>query len=381
MKTILLISHHLGIGGTEKTINYLVEYLSQHQWNVCIYCIGPRRSNTTFLNCPNVLTINSQYSASGFFQLVRLVCSIYKNIRILKPDILLSFLTIPSIVTVLANIFARVPHIASERNNPMLLPGQSQFWSSLRFFLYSRLNSLVVQSNEMSAIFLKILYNPPPIHIITNSIKIVNKNKSLDRFASSLSCSLRSKVRFLYLGRLEFQKGIDILIQAFPEVYLNLLQECIYSELLVVGGGSMRPHIDDILLQPQFVSVKDHICFLGETIDVENLIASSDILVIPSRSEGFPNVLLEAWSCGLPVVASAESLAATDLNRSSVLIYDNNIKSDLAKKMIQISLSDSLRKKLICTSASMINEYSNSYVLPQWLQVLNSHVSDRMKGK
>ena len=67
---------------------------------------------------------------------MRLAYAILKQIWYLKPDLLLSFLTIPTIVTSIANILAQVPHVASERNNPILLPGQSKFWQLVRHFLY-----------------------------------------------------------------------------------------------------------------------------------------------------------------------------------------------------------------------------------------------------
>lgn len=381
MKTILLISHYLGVGGTEKNVGYLVKYLSNHQWNVVIYCIGPKISSTLTFAEAKITVINSNYAASSSLQLVMLVWDILKYIRILKPDILLSFLSTPSIVTILANFFVNIPHIASERNNPILLSGQSKFWKLLRFLLYCRLNTLVVQSSAARSIFTSILFHPPHIEIIKNAIEIPKKNYS-SKHSSPVSLYFsRSKVRFLYLGRLEFQKGIDLLIQAFPEVYARLLQKGIISELFVVGSGSMKSQVDNILLEPRFVGIKDYINILRETRDVQQVMASSDVLVIPSRSEGFPNVLLEAWSFGLPVVASTQSLACTDLNRSSVLVYDNNVKYDLVEKMINISSSHSLRSNLIGNADIKLSQYDISCILPQWLQLLTKHASNRNEAQ
>ena len=147
----------------------------------------------------------------------------------------------------------------------------------------------------------------------------------------------------------------------------------------MIGSGSMKTEIDNIMLSPEFNRIRDNITFLGETRDLKYLLDSSDILVIPSRSEGFPNVLLEAWSVGLPVIASTEALAATDVNRSSVLLYQNNRNSDLATKMVLICLSDSLRQKLAEQSAIILSEYDSSYVMPQWHDILNTYSNAKHK--
>ena len=133
-----------------------------------------------------------------------LVLSIVRNVRIFKPDILLSFLAIPSIVSILANIFLNIPHIASERSNPILLPGQSRFWQLLRYLLYSRLNCLVVQSAVLRSMYADILLYPPPINVIKNAITLPVNNQNLNRTFSS------SSVKFLYVGRIEYEKGIDL---------------------------------------------------------------------------------------------------------------------------------------------------------------------------
>jgi teichuronic acid biosynthesis glycosyltransferase TuaC len=73
--------------------------------------------------------------------------------------------------------------------------------------------------------------------------------------------------------------------------------------LVMVGGGPMEEHIRQLA---ERLSVRDRVIFAGRTDPggVVSYMQAADVLCLPSRNEGVPNVVLEAFACGLPVVAS-----------------------------------------------------------------------------
>lgn len=99
----------------------------------------------------------------------------------------------------------------------------------------------------------------------------------------------------LFVGRLMWQKGPDMLVDAAP----RLLQEHADSQFAFVGDGQMRRGLE---AQARSLPVR----FLGRLDDADyvSLLNASDIVAIPSRNEPFGLVLLEAWSAGRCVVAS-----------------------------------------------------------------------------
>ncbi|WP_292521127.1 glycosyltransferase family 4 protein [Methanoculleus sp.] len=99
----------------------------------------------------------------------------------------------------------------------------------------------------------------------------------------------------LFVGRLAWQKGPDMLVDAAP----NLLREHPESQFAFIGEGQMRP---DLEMRARSLPVR----FLGRLTDADYvpLLNASDIVAIPSRNEPFGLVLLEAWSAGRCVVAS-----------------------------------------------------------------------------
>jgi glycosyltransferase involved in cell wall biosynthesis len=100
------------------------------------------------------------------------------------------------------------------------------------------------------------------------------------------------------VARLDDVKGVDLLLEAWPSV----VGQVPTARLLVVGEGPLR---DDLVAQLASHGLQDSVDFLGYRDDVPHVLHASDLLVLPSRSEGMPLAALEAFGCGLPVVAHA----------------------------------------------------------------------------
>jgi glycosyltransferase involved in cell wall biosynthesis len=99
------------------------------------------------------------------------------------------------------------------------------------------------------------------------------------------------------VGRLDRQKGVRWLIETAPR-WLERLPDC---DLLLVGEGPERRQIE-LLCEKKGLS--ERIRLAGWRGDVPEILAASDLLVLPSAWEGMPNVILEAMASGLPVVAT-----------------------------------------------------------------------------
>jgi glycosyltransferase involved in cell wall biosynthesis len=108
----------------------------------------------------------------------------------------------------------------------------------------------------------------------------------------------RERCTFLYVGRLDPEKGIDTLLEAFRDVP---------GELVLVGDGTDAARLRDRAgPRVRFEGAKDRDALVADY-------ARADVFVLPSRSEPWGMVLNEAASAGLPLVATEESGAAQDL--------------------------------------------------------------------
>jgi glycosyltransferase involved in cell wall biosynthesis len=97
---------------------------------------------------------------------------------------------------------------------------------------------------------------------------------------------------FLFMGRFEKRKGADVLLRAWQE-----LEEGI---LWIVGAGAEESALQKIAKELRLQRVQ----FLGGTLNPLDYYQAADVFILPSIQEGFPNVILEAMSCGLPCIAS-----------------------------------------------------------------------------
>jgi L-malate glycosyltransferase len=128
--------------------------------------------------------------------------------------------------------------------------------------------------------------------------KIVVARNGLDLDAFGARTYRQRPRRILMTAGLRPIKGLDVLVQAAAHITAKVRD----VEFIIVGEG---PDREPALRQARDLGVADRFSFLGHREDVPALLSSADIFVLPSRSEAFPNAVLEAMAAGLPVVASA----------------------------------------------------------------------------
>jgi glycosyltransferase involved in cell wall biosynthesis len=158
----------------------------------------------------------------------------------------------------------------------------------------------------------------------------------------------------LYVGRISSQKGLDLLLEAFPEV----LREHPDTLLAIIGLCDQPQFWRKI--RPYLKNVKSHVKFFGSIS--QDLLAkyykTADLLVFPSRYESFGMVPLEASACGTPVVSTFAG-AVEDVTKKVAYLVENEKPSHLAKSVNFLLSNDDLRKKMGWRAAELVaKEYS-----------------------
>ena len=100
----------------------------------------------------------------------------------------------------------------------------------------------------------------------------------------------KDKVNLLYVGRLEKVKGPDLLVEVAKKLDKKFM-------LRIIGDGTMKRQLDMSQNNIQFLGQRD-------MIDISGYMRSSDFLIIPSRNESLPLVILEGANYRLPILAS-----------------------------------------------------------------------------
>jgi glycosyltransferase involved in cell wall biosynthesis len=107
----------------------------------------------------------------------------------------------------------------------------------------------------------------------------------------------------LFVGRLAYQKGVDVLLHAW-RIVREHLPESEQPRLAIVGMGPRQAQLEQLAAT---LDIVDSVEFAGLQRDVVAWLSRSDVLVLPSRWEGMPNAVLEAMASGLPCIATRVS--------------------------------------------------------------------------
>ncbi len=134
---------------------------------------------------------------------------------------------------------------------------------------------------------------PNKISVIPNAVDINTFNPDIDGTEFRKKLNIESEKVILFVGRLDFQKGIEYLISAFSKIIIDFPE----LKLIVVGDGPLKNHVRAVISK---YNLSESIFLLGrvDTKDLPKIYAACDLFVVPSLMEGFGIVYLEAMACG-----------------------------------------------------------------------------------
>jgi glycosyltransferase involved in cell wall biosynthesis len=144
----------------------------------------------------------------------------------------------------------------------------------------------------------------------------------------------------LSVGRLAFQKGQDVLIDAVP----GLLRHHTNLTVNLCGDG---PLADNLRTQIVNLGVAEHVKLLGTWSNVAPLLAIADIFILPSRSEGLSRALLEAMAAGLPIVATrVQGVDEVVTDGVHGLLVPSENPAELTKALIRMVDQPEMRRQM-----------------------------------
>lgn len=217
-----------------------------------------------------------------------------------------------------------------------------------------RFDKFVVLTNEDRGYW----GNLPNIEVIPNAAMHVS-----DAYSDVMN------KRVIAVGRLDYQKGFDRLIQAWELVqYTGKFTDW---KLDIFGQGEWREMLQQMIDKAE---LQNTVCLNRPTKQIGEEYVKSDMLVMSSNYEGFPMVMIEAMACGLPVVSFDYKCGPKDIIQTGIngLLVPNGDIQALADAMMKVMEDEAYRKMLSQNARKVVDTYSEQAVMSQWIRLFTS---------
>lgn len=345
-------------GGAERVVSLLANEMSKKN---DIYILLLNDSHSDYYIEKNVKIVPFNCVVDREHGIIKKAFSIFANeirrfmkyvqyINDINPDCIISMLFTTNILAVFSNLFLKKYLIVSERNDPKSYSGFKQL---LITKFYKKAKYIVCQSDYVKNYFncsnSVVIYNPVDTEFVVKS----KQNNACFRIMTA--------------GRLVEQKNQKMLINAVKRV----IDDGFDCKLDIYGEGDLRTSLEK---QIKAMNLEKKVFLRGFSNDIKKEMLTSDLFVLSSNFEGFPNVLIEAMSCCLPVISTkfptgiASVLIAEDMNGFLIDVGDEDSLVMKIEKIISNPL-DFLQLREI--DYKMVSNFTAKKISAQWLNLID----------
>lgn len=226
----------------------------------------------------------------------------------------------------------------------------NQYICLLRNFIYRCFARIIVLTEKDKISFQKHINN---VECIPNFIEEIDKEEGYEQSSKTI----------ISVGRLEYQKGFDRLINVFK------LIEDRYPDwsLKIFGTGTKKNELENQINELNLKNIK----LMGTTNDISSEYKKSSFFVCSSRFEGFSLVLGEAAVSGLPLVSFDCPNGPSDIIENNVngILVENNKEQELFNAMCYLIDNKQKRIEMSNNSRKVIQKFGKEKVIEKWVEL------------
>jgi len=291
--SLLVLTGGFDKGGAERRTTHLIRFLCSEGYNVHIGTFSSEHHSNNMKKFQySSLTYLGKRGMTTLIPIVRII----KLLLSTKPDIVFSNLRRVNVVLMMVKIlfpFDNVIFIVGVSNNPEYHP--NPLFTRL---LYKHADGLIANSHGTKNYLCNEWgLSEKDVHVIQNGVQS-NEITLLAKDDSLFEWYKESLPTIITIGRLSSQKNHACLIKSF-----SIVRERTQSRLVIIGEGPLRESLERLA---KSLGVAENTWFTGYQDNPYKFLArsTSTLFVLSSKWEGFPNVLLEAMVCGVPVIST-----------------------------------------------------------------------------
>lgn len=355
-KKLCLVIPSLQAGGMERVMSELANYFSlKPEIDVNMVMYG--RKPELFYSIPSTIKLHQPHfffnNKYRIWNTIKTFFFLRKKIKDISPDSVLSFGEYWNSFVLLSLLGLKIPVFVSDRCQPDKSLGKTHDF--LRRLLYPKSAGVIVQTITAKSIYERRL-RKASIIVIGNPIRSINADSSKTRENIVLT-----------VGRLIESKHHDELIRLFARINLPAWK------LIIVGGDALKQtNMQRLETLVNDLNLSDRVILTGSRNDVDDFYKRSKIFAFTSSSEGFPNVIGEAMSAELSVVAFSCIAGPSDMikdgeNGYLVSLFDY---ACFEQRLTELMNNEILRIRFGENSKKAIEVFSVESIGQQFFEVI-----------
>lgn len=363
MKKIILIAADLHSGGAERVIKILANNLNPNKFSVSIIVLSRNDEDHTYIK-DSIPLIN--LNTKNPLKIIVLLMWILNKA---KPDIVLSSLgPLNAIISPFIST-KKIRFIARETNIPsyihqMKIEQKRYGYIAIKYLykiFYKNYDLIIAQSQDMKDDLINSYHiAKEKIVLINNPVDVREMENQLMKDGNYQDEYVQNKIKLLSIGRLTYQKGFDLLLEKLFEL------DKLDYQLLIIGAGELE---EALKKRVEELGLKEKVQFLGFKRNPYKYYKKADITILPSRIEGFPNVLLESLVLGTPVISNCckggiEEIIEPGFNGEIFNFQNGENFGDLVEKVLDYKKNSELisqKAKLKYGTNNIIKKYEENF--------------------
>lgn len=288
---ILYVIGTLVPGGAEKQLLNLIKLLDKTKFQPVLIALRGGKLEGDFKKVVKLRIIGKKWKIDPFF-----FFHLFKAIKKESPDILHTFMFTSNTWGRFCGILLKVPVlIASERSTD---PWKKWYHFKIDKILGKFTSKIICVSEEVEKVYKEKLNLPDEKFLVIKNGVDIEYFDNIERKAElKQKFKIEEEKVILTGGRLSSEKGIDYFLRA-AEKLIKIFPPV---KFLIVGEGSEREKLER---EVESMNLEEKVIFTGYRDDLPQIMKISDVVVLSSKWEGLPNLLIEAMACKLPVVAT-----------------------------------------------------------------------------
>jgi len=373
MRKIVILINSLESGGAERVVsNLLNDFVDRYD---CYLILIHKNIFYTLDSRVKILNLNEQKNLLGIKKFLRLPILAYKLSKLIKEykfDQVISFLSRSNYINILSNILIKHETIINERAMPSL---------QYEYGINGKINKILIKtlypraclclSNSYgNMIDLKNNFNVVKIEYIHNLFDI----ETIEELSKKDIEFQKKRFTFVTVGRLDSGKNHKLLIEAVKDFN---------ADLWIIGDGELKEGLQKYINE---LNLNDKVYLLGKKENPFSFLSKADCFVFSSNYEGFPNVLVEALACGLPIISTdCQSGPREILAPTSNISFQLNDKIEFAeygvltpiknveklKEEMNLMINDeNLRKNYQDKAKQRANDFKIEKIIKQYERIL-----------